>query len=574
MSDSDSSSEKKDEAIAAVSPPAAVPVKTPMTAKDVKVSAGTMGMVSLAVFSSRLLGLVREIVFNSLFGGPMRRWGDAFQTAFRVPNLLRDLFAEGALSTAFVTTFSKTLATDGEEAAWRLARKVTTMAAVFMTAISIAGVLFAPWIVETISAGWVAKEPDKVGFAVLLAKIMYPFILLVSLAALAMGILNARKIFGIPALASTFFNIFSIISGTAFGWCFDHKFGKNALIGFAIGTLVGGAAQLFVQLPSLKRTGFRFYLDFQWSDPGVRKVLQLMGPSVISGSVVQFNVFLNNYYASYVVTADGTSDGPQMWLNAAFRMVQLPLGIFGVVIGTVTLPAISRLATEGITDAFKETLARSLKLVFLMTLPSAVGMALLSHEIIGIIYQHGVWNDTDTHMAALAMETYAWGLICFAGIKIVQPAFYAIDRRYIPLVISVAAVLVSAICNYVTVYRLHWGHQYLALGTSASAFVNFGLLMWAMRTVAGGLRERELMGNMAKLLLSSLAMAAVCWGAKATLLTNFSHQNLALKVITLSVTIAVAAGVYFGVNALLKNEEVEDIKGLVLRKFRRRSRPA
>ena len=542
---------------------------TAQAVKENKVSAGTMGMVSLAVMSSRVLGLVREIVFNSLFGGENRRWGDAFTTAFRVPNLLRDLFAEGALSTAFVTTFSKTLKTDGEEAAWSLARKVTTLAIVFMTLISILGVIFAPWIVRAISAGWVKDYPDKVDFAVKLAQIMYPFILIVSLAALVMGILNARKVFGIPAMASTFFNIFSIISGVSLGWWFDHGFGKNALYGFAIGTLIGGLAQLMVQLPALKKTGFRFFPDFQWNDPGVRKVLQLMGPSVISGSVVQVNVFLNNYYASFILT-DGKPDGPQLWLNAAFRLIQLPLGIFGVVIATVTLPAISRLATEGITDAFKQTLARSLKLVFLMTLPSAVGMSLLSDEIIGIIYQHGKFDSYDTHMAGLALQTYAWGLICYAGIKIVQPAFYAIDRRYVPLFISIAAVAVSAIANYLTVYTWHMGHEYLALGTSLSALVNFGMLMLAMRSIAKGFQGRELTINMLKLIAGCVAMAGVCYGAKATLLKGFVQQGLLLQCFTLLVTIAVAASVYFGVNALLKNEEVDDIKVLVMRKLRRR----
>jgi putative peptidoglycan lipid II flippase len=545
-------------------------LSTAEAVKENKVSAGTMGLVSLAVFSSRILGLVREIIFNSLFGGENRRWGDAFNTAFRVPNLLRDLFAEGALSTAFVTTFSKTMKTDGDEAAWRLARKVTTMAAVFMTVISILGVIFAPQIVRLISAGWVEKFPDKVAFAIQLAQIMYPFILLVSMAALVMGILNARKVFGIPAMASTFFNIFSIISGCALGWWFDHGFGKNALIGFAIGTLIGGAAQLIVQLPALKKTGFKYRPDFQWNDPGVIKVLQLMGPSVISGSVVQFNVFLNSYYASYIITQDGTSDGPQLWLNAAFRLIQLPLGIFGVVIGTVTLPAISRLATEGITDAFKETLARSLKLVFLMTLPSAVGMALLAKEIIGLIYQHGRFADYDTNMAALALQSYSWGLICYAGIKIIQPAFYAIDRRYIPLYISIASVLVSAVSNYVCVYTLKLGHHYLALGTSLSAFVNFALLMLVMRSIAKGFHGRELTMNMLKLLTSCVALAAVCFIGKATLLTNFNHHSIIIQIITLMITITFAGAAYFGVNVLLKNEEVEDIKGLVLRKLRRR----
>ncbi|MFZ4766125.1 MAG: murein biosynthesis integral membrane protein MurJ, partial [Roseimicrobium sp.] len=476
---------------------------------------------------------------------------------------------EGALSTAFVTTFSKTLKTEGQEAAWRLARKVTTLAAVFMTAVSILGVFFAPAIVRAISAGWVAEHPDKVDFAVQLAQIMYPFILLVSLAALVMGILNAHRVFGIPALASTFFNIFSIISGTALGWWFDHGFGKNALIGFALGTLIGGLAQLLVQLPALQRTGFRFRPDFDWRDPGVRKVLDLMGPAIVSGSVVQVNVFLNNYYASYI-TVDGNADGPQMWLNAAFRLIQLPLGVFGVVIGTVTLPAISRLATEGITEAFKETLARSLKLVFLMTLPSAVGMAFLADEIIGLIYQHGRFSERDTHMAALALRAYSWGLICYAGIKIVQPAFYAIERRYIPLIISVAAVLVSATANYLAVYRWKLGHEYLALGTSLSAFVNFGLLMLAMRSVAGGMRGRELGVNMAKLIVSSGALAAVCLVGKATVLAGFSQQVLPLQIVTLLVTIAVAAVVYFAVNALLRNEEMADFTAILKRKLRRK----
>lgn len=539
-------------------------------AKENKVSAGTMGLVSLAVLSSRLLGLVREMVLNGLFSGPKRALGDALTTAFALPNMLRDLFAEGALSTAFVTVFAQTAKTEGDEAAWKLARKVMTLALVSMAALSVAGVLMAPWIVPTISPGWVAKNPDKVQLAVQLAQIMYPFILLVSLAALVMGILNARKIFGIPAMASTFFNIFSIISGAVLGWWFDPHFGKPALFGFAIGVLIGGLAQLLVQVPALLRTGYRFGLDFGWRDAGVRKVLQLMGPAVISGSVVQVNVLLNVLYASYVTAPDGSPDGPRIWLNAAFRMIQLPLGLFGVVIGTVMLPAIARLATDGITSDFKDTLARGLKLVFLMTLPSAVGMALLSEEIIGIIYQRGNWGAMDTAQAALALRTYSFGLIFFSGIRIVQPAFYAINRRFIPLFVSIASVLVSAGCNYYTVVRLHLGIDYLALGSSLSAFVNFSLLMLAMRSVANGMNGRDLTINFSKLLLSAAAMALVCLGAKASVLSGFLQHSLLIKFSTLLATIAVAAGVYFGVNVLLKNEEVQDIKGLVLRKLRRR----
>ncbi len=545
------------------------PPAPPSTQSTENVSKKTMGLVSLAVMSSRVLGLIREMVLNGLFGGPKRALGDALQTAFALPNMLRDLFAEGALSTAFITVFSQTMKTEGDAAAWRLARKVMTLALVVMSTISIIGVLLAPWIVPFISPGWVEKNPDKVALAVQLAEIMYPFILLVSLAALVMGILNARKVFGIPAMASTFFNIFSILSGALLGWWLDPTFGRASLFGFAIGVLVGGLAQLVMQVPALLREGYKFGLDFDWKDAGVRRVLQLMGPAVISGSVIQLNVFLNIYYASFITAPDGTPDGPRIWLNAAFRLIQLPLGIFGVVIGTVMLPAMARLGTDGITTAFKDTLGRGLKLVFLMTLPSAVGMALLAEPIIGIIYQRHNWSGVDTAQAALALRTYAWGLVCFSGIRIVQPAFYAINRRFIPLIVSVTAVLVSAGCNFVTVYCWRMGIEYLAMGTSLSALVNFSLLMFAMRRVAHGINGRDLAVNFLKLVVSAAIMAAVCVGANHTVLAGFQHQGILIKVVTLGSTIGVAATVYFAANALLKNEELAEFTDIVKRKLGR-----
>ena len=538
------------------------------------VSKKTMGLVSLAVMSSRLLGLIREMVLNGLFGGTRAVLGDALTTAFALPNMLRDLFAEGALSTAFVTVFSQTMKTEGDAAAWKLARKVMTLALVSMSILSILGVLLAPWIVPAISPGWMKTDPEKVHLAVQLAQVMYPFILLVSIAALVMGILNARKVFGIPAMASTFFNIFSILSGAALGWWLDPSFGRMSLFGFAIGVLVGGLAQLMVQLPALFRSGYRFGLDFQWRDEGVRRVLQLMGPAVISGSVIQVNVLLNVYYASFILAPDGSPNGPRIWLNAAFRLIQLPLGVFGVVIGTVMLPGMARLATEGISGEFKDTLCRGLKLVFLMTLPSAVGMALLAEPIIGMIYQRNHWTATDTAQAALALRTYAWGLVCFSGIRIIQPAFYAINRRFIPLVVSVTAVLVSAGCNFFTVYRWHMGIEYLALGTSISALVNFGLLALAMRKLAHGLNGRDLGINFIKLLISAAVMGGVCVAAKATVLANFDHQGTILKMITLGSSIGVAAAVYFAVNALLKNEELAELNTILQRRFGRGKKSA
>lgn len=542
------------------------PAMVKTEAKAERVGARTYGMVTLAILSSRILGLVREMILASLFGGEKKKWFDCFLTAFRMPNMLRDLFAEGALSTAFVTTFSKRVQTDGDASAWSLASKVMTLAAVAMSVVSILGIIFAKPITMLLAPGWIHETPEKIEFTLYLARIMYPFILLVSLAALVMGMLNAKKVFGVPAMSSTFFNIFSIIGGGIVGWIIDPSFGKYALIGFSVGTLIGGLGQLGVQLPALRRVGYRFHLDFNWRDSGVRKVLHLMWPAVLSGSVVQFNVLLNSVFASYLVI----KDGPVTWLNYSFRLIQLPLGLFGVAVATITLPAMSRLATEGITEGFKVTLARGLKLVFLMTLPSAVGMALLAEPIISLIYQRGRFTSEDTLMTALALRTYAWGLIFYAGIKVVQPAFYAIDRRYIPLLVSIAAVSVSVTSNWLTVERWKLGHDYLALGTSLSAIVNFSLLMVAMRKIAGHMHGRDLLTNFLKLAISCTAMGLVCYAANVTVLKGFGHYSFIMKMLTLLPTIGVAVAVYFGVNMVLGNEEVQELKGVLLKRLGRK----
>jgi putative peptidoglycan lipid II flippase len=246
--------------------------------------------------------------------------------------LLRDLFAEGALSTAFVTTFSKTTAMEGDQAAWRLANKVATLTIVVLSAITILGIIFAPWLVAVLAPGF---EGEKATLTITLTRVMYPFILLVSLAALVMGMLNAKNLFGVPAMASSFFNLGSIVAGVLLGWWLDASFGPKAILGLAIGTLIGGGLQLAVQLPSLHRLGYVFHPDFQWRDTGVKAILRLMGPSVVAASTTQVNVLINSVFAS------GLGDGPTFWLNVAFRLMQLPLGLFGVALGEWPRPAIS-----------------------------------------------------------------------------------------------------------------------------------------------------------------------------------------------------------------------------------------
>src|SRR5881296_4635304 len=223
------------------------------TPEQKRVSARATGVVGIAILSSRILGLIREQIFAGLFGAG--KYLDAFLMAFRLPNLLRDLFAEGALSTAFITTFSKKIAVDGDQSAWRLATKVATLTAVFMSAVTLLGIVFAPQLVDLLT--WGSWSPDKTELTILLTRIMWPFMLLVSLAALVMGMLNAKHVFGPPAMASSYFNLGSIIGGVVIGWWLDPHFGTRSLTGLAIGTLIGGVWQLIAQLPSLRGVGYK-----------------------------------------------------------------------------------------------------------------------------------------------------------------------------------------------------------------------------------------------------------------------------------------------------------------------------
>src|SRR5947209_8340662 len=356
-------------------------------AQPQRVSTRATGVVGMAVLCSRILGLIREQVFAGLFGAGKNL--DALLIAFRVPNLLRDLFAEGALSTAFITTFSKKIATEGDESAWRLGNKVATLTAVFMSMITLVGIIFAPQIIYVMTGfgGW---SPEKTATTILLTRIMWPFILLVSLAALVMGMLNAKHVFGAPAMASSFFNLGSIIGGVALGWWIDPHFGTRSLIGLSIGTLIGGIWQLSAQFPSLRRVGYKYRADFHWRDEGVRTVLTLMGPAVIAASAVQVNVLINSGFAARL------GDGPVSWLNIAFRLMQLPLGIFGVAVGTVTLPLVSRTAALGDMAAFRSALAHAIRLVTLLTIPAAIGLIILAQPIISVIYEPGRFTPEPT----------------------------------------------------------------------------------------------------------------------------------------------------------------------------------
>src|SRR3989442_2904534 len=530
-----------------------------MTASgDRRGSTRAAGIVGLAILSSRMLGLVREMVFAGLFGAGRNL--DAFLMAFRLPNLLRDLFAEGALSTAFITTFSKKIAVDGDQSAWRLANKVATLTAVFMSAVTLLGIVFAPQLVDLLT--WWSWSPDKTALTILLTRIMWPFMLLVSLAALVMGMLNAKHVFGPPAMASSYFNLGSIISGFAIGWWLDPNFGSRSLTGLAIGTLIGGMWQLTAQFPSLRRVGYKYRADFQWRDEGVRAVLTLMAPAIIAASAVQVNVLINSGFAASL------GNGPVSWLNIAFRLMQLPLGIFGVAIGTVTLPLVSKSVALGNTTEFRATLARGMRLAFLLTIPSAIGLAMLASPIISVIYQHGRFTAEMTRQTAGALQFYAIGLVSYAVLKVLTPAFYAIGQRNTPMIVSFLAIGANLFLNWLFTFRLGWGHRGLAFSTSLVATINFLLLYALMRHHVSRLETRQMLIGLGKICLAGALLTLVCWAANYWWLAACARLPFFPKLCELLVAIAFGAMVFFGGIFVLRVSEVQDIVDLFRRRLR------
>jgi len=538
-------------------PAHAVADATETDRKTERLNTKAAGIITLAVMCSRVLGLAREQIFLGLFGGAAAM--DAFIAAFRIPNLLRDLFAEGALSTAFVTTFSKTIARGGDDAAWRLANKVATLTAVALGLLCIVGMVFSDALVFLFADG---SSTEKAAFTAHLTRIMFPFILLVSLAALVMGMLNAKNVFGMPAMASSFFNIGSIVGGLLLGYWVDPHFGPRALLGVAYGTVLGGALQLLVQLPSLARLKYRYRADFQWRDAGVKAILLLMGPSLIAASTTQVNVLVNSMFAS------GLGNGAITWLAIAFRLMQLPLGLFGVALGTVTLPLLSRLVVAQRMDAFRSELARAMRLAFLLAIPSTVGLMMLAEPIISVVYQHGKFNTFEAEQAAGALRFYAIGLAGYAALKVLVNAFYALERRKTPMLVSFLAVGLNLLFNWIFTFRLGWGHRGLAFSTGCIASCNFMLLYVLMQRQLHGLETGRLGVLLAKLSISCGALALVCAASSHWLLYGWRTDALWFKVTALLSTIAAGSLVFTAVSLLVRIEEMRELLGALGRRVR------
>ena len=542
--------------------------------------ARSAGIVSLAVMGSRVLGLVREMVFAAILGAS--DYLDAYLVAFRIPNLLRDLFAEGALSVAFVKTFTDYQVNKSEQEAWRLASLVFNALVVILSIISLGGILLAPYIVGLIAPGF-AQNPDKIALTATMTQIMFPFLLLVAMAAVAMGVLNTKGIFGIPASASTVFNIVSVLTGLGFAYYLsgghltgsaDPAAAQWTVIGLSIGTMAGGAAQFLMQVPSLYLVGFRFKPILSFTDPGVRRVFRLMTPAILGTSAVQINVLVNTSFVSDI-------SGAQSWLNCAFRLMQLPIGIFGVAVATAAIPALSKFAAQKDIQNFRETLGSSIRLVFLMTLPSACGLIVLGEPIIRLLYERGKFNALATNMTAWALAAYAIGLTGYAAIKIISPAFYALDDARTPMIISLASIVVNAVAGYafrVTLSHVGvtdqtpggFGHVGVALATSTIALINFFALLILLRRKIKRIEGGKILVSLLKIGAASALLSAVCYFSYRLLLGFFGSGNLPFRAIEVFVPITLGGSVFLIAAKLLGVTELNQASNAFAKKLGRR----
>jgi len=523
-------------------------------AEDTGRIARSASKVSIAVMCSRVLGLVREQAFAILFGAGFAF--DAFVVAFRIPNLLRDLFGEGALSAAFVTVFSDYDETRGAESTWKLAGNVIVFITILLSIITLLGILFADKIVLALVDADFEKIPDKVALTHLLTMIMFPFLIFISLSSVVMGILNTKGRFFVPALASSFFNLGSIIGGVSLALLLA-KDGQPSIVGMAVGTLIGGMLQLGGQIPSLYRTNFRFIPRFDLKDPGLHRILKLMAPAVFGLAALQINIFINTYFASSL------QEGSLSWLNYAFRFFQLPVGVFGVAISVAALPLLARQAATKDYSRLKETFTSSLTMAFSLTIPATVGLILLAEPIIRLIFEHGNFAATDTIKTAEALRFYALGLFAYASVKVMVPVFYALDDTRYPVAGSFLAVGVNICIILLTIASLQ--HRAMALSISGAMTANFIFLGTILYWKLEGFSLAYLLVGLGKVLAAALAMGVYLYGLWI-FLAGWMQKGLLAEFTGVFFLVLSGAAVYGSTLYLLKLHELK----MIIDRFRGR----
>jgi len=507
------------------------------------------GMVGSFTFISRFFGLARDSFIAYLLG--TKQAADAFYVAFRIPNLLRRLLAEGNLTISFVPVFTEVNQKNPEEAK-RVASATTTLLFLILLFITVLGVVFSATFVQLIAHGF-SENPEKFALAASLTRITFPYILLVSLAALAMGILNSLKIFSAPAAAPIFMNLGIIAGGFLLGRSYH-----NPSYGLAWGVLLGGLLQIAVQIPALLRVGYFPKISFDFSNAYVRRIFKLMLPALYGSAVNQLNLVVITYFASRL-------EGAVSYLWYADRVMEFPLGVFAVSFATVILPQLSQHAANKNLTQFKETYVSGLRMIWFVNIPAMVGLIALAQLIIAVLFQHGSFDAVSTQKTAWALQCFAIGLPFISGTRITASAFYSLFDSKSPVMAANLAVVVNLVVG-LTLFQF-FGHVGLAIGVSCGSLFNFLMHLYDFQKKHIRLNFLELFPFVVKTLLAALGMGLLLYLLQHFLGIYFWDKK-GMKVLFLLILVASGAFAYAGFAWVLGVEELKTVLGLVRRKLK------
>jgi putative peptidoglycan lipid II flippase len=508
------------------------------------------GVVGMATMLSRVFGFIRDMIVAGLFGAGLTT--DAFFVAFRIPNLLRRLLAEGSLTVSFVPVFTEYLKTRTREEALELADIAFTALSILLVAVSLVGVLLSPFIVTVMAPGFV-KSPAQYDLAVFLTRLMFPYILLISLVALCMGILNSLRHFAAPALSPVVLNIAMILAALTL-----RDFFREPITALAVGVMAGGVLQLAMQWPFLVRMGVRLKPNFRFRHPGLRRVGLLMLPASFGAAIYQINIFVGTILASLLPA------GSVSYLYYADRIVELPLGVFAIAVGTATLPSFSEQVAQGRFEELKRTIAFSLRIILFITIPATVALIALRVPIISVLFQRGEFGIQSTLLTAQALLCYAVGLWAFSVIRIIVAAFYSLQDTKAPMKAAIVALIVNAALSVALMFPLQ--HGGLALATSIATAVNVGMLWVILQRRIGKLLDREFYHSLGRTFLASLVM----WGV-ILLIGIIYPWNITgpfdARLVYLTLCVAGGAAAFFGAALLLKSPEITTAIGSIRRRL-------
>ncbi len=514
--------------------------------------AGAAGLIGAATFSSRILGFIRDIILARLLGASAS--ADAFFVAYRVPSLLRELLAEGSMSSAFIPVFTEYHTLRSKRETWELASAVFTTLLSIVTLITLIGIVVAPTIVWLLAPGF-HDEPTKLGMTTTLTQVMFPYLIFISLAALTMGMLNSLRAFAAPALAPVFFNICVIAAALGVAPLLEEP-----VVGVAIGVVLGGLAQFVIQLPGVHKRGLLFHWRFDPGHPGVRKIGWLIVPSLLGTSVTQINITVNTILASYF-------EGGPTYLFYGMRLIQFPLGIFGVALATAILPTLSAQAAKGSMDELRHTIGFGLRMIAFIILPAMAGLILLRVPIVHLFFEHGAFSAEDTEGTAVALLAYAVGLWAFAGMRIIVAAFYSMQDTKIPAIAAVVAMVINIILALSLMGPLE--HAGLALATALSSMVNITILVAVLTYRLGGIDWWIFGQAFGRALIATIPVVIAClWIANLSIWQR--EAEWISKSMMLGIGVSLSLTGYVGTHALYRSPELDVLWQLVQTKVLRR----